>query len=204
MNKSHKFLAFSLIIFFLLACASSSQYKTSEAITAIELSDFTKLESLLKAGLDPNAIDRHSDSGMTLLHAASALSDNKAIVELLIQYGADVNRKDKFGRSPALLSAALVKPDNLEILVKHHANINAQDNWGKTPLHHAVRAQFYLSQDARRAKEENSLKSNGKIVRIIKILKQNGANLAIKDQTGKTPMDLAQEYQFTDILHLFQ
>jgi hypothetical protein len=60
-------------------------------------------------------------------------------VRLLVERGADVNAKDKYG------STALYQADKggheavVRLLVERGADVNAKDEWGSTALHHAAR-----------------------------------------------------------------
>jgi ankyrin repeat protein len=67
------------------------------------------------------------------LHLA-AEAGNKEIVELLIAKGADVNAKDKRGRTPLFGAAALGRKEIAGLLIAKVADVNAKDKVGDTPL----------------------------------------------------------------------
>jgi hypothetical protein len=74
----------------------------------------------------------HDEFGRTPLHDA-AKSDGNTI-DTLIAAGADVDAKDRDGRTPLHYANSLTAP----ILIKHGANIVATDNDGNTPMHTAA------------------------------------------------------------------
>lgn len=60
-----------------------------DAIDLIIAGDYLTLLEQLKSGLDPN----YTVEGVSLLHYA-VVHDQHAIVKLLVEWGADVNKKD--------------------------------------------------------------------------------------------------------------
>jgi len=61
------------------------------------------------------------------------------VVKLLIEAGADVNNKDKYGDTPLIYSSILGYLDITKILIEAKADINAKNNYGNTALIWALR-----------------------------------------------------------------
>ena len=66
------------------------------------------VESLLRAGADPNASGRYGGTPL----AASAISKNTEMVKLLIQYGASVNFEDSMTQAPLQHSVTAGKQEH--------------------------------------------------------------------------------------------
>ena len=89
----------------------------------------------LAAGTDLNAKD--VVAGWTPLNYA-VMSGEKEAVEVLIDNGADVNVKDKYGSTP-LHDASLGKHNEVvELLISKGADVNAKRGDGDTPLDKAT------------------------------------------------------------------
>lgn len=77
--------------------------------------------------MDLDAVDWQ---GTPLHHARG-----KAEVHMLVNAGANIEARDRFGAIP--LKMPYVDVDAMRALVNHDANVNAQCNDGFTHLHHA-------------------------------------------------------------------
>lgn len=86
---------------------------------------------LINAGVDVNAENKN---GVTALAAACRNSSNSALIEALLDLGADPNIVSN-GQSAIMLS--LSNPETFRILVKHGANLNRKFN-GQTLLHQSI------------------------------------------------------------------
>ncbi|KAF4085338.1 hypothetical protein AMELA_G00116960 [Ameiurus melas] len=117
----------------------------------------------------------------TPLHFAAGYN-RVAVVEYLLQHGADVHAKDKGGLVPLHNACSYGHYEVAELLVIHGAVINVADLWKFTPLHEA----------AAKGKYE-----------ICKLLLQHGADPTKKNRDGNTPLDLVKEGD-TDIQDLLR
>jgi hypothetical protein len=107
----------------------------------------------------------------TPLMKASSWGDEKA-VRYLLEHGAQINLRDKLGRTALHLTIRPAHVETLKLLLEYGADIAIKDNEGNTPLHLAV------------------LRQNEEIT---KILLEKGAPLDIPNNNNETPLDLARK-----------
>ncbi|MGH0119707.1 UNVERIFIED_CONTAM: hypothetical protein FKN15_058660 [Acipenser sinensis] len=117
----------------------------------------------------------------TALHFAAGYN-RVAVVEYLLQHGADVHAKDKGGLVPLHNACSYGHYEVAELLVTHGAVVNVADLWKFTPLHEAT--------------------AKGKY-EICKLLLQHGADPTKKNRDGNTPLDLVKDGD-TDIQDLLR
>lgn len=137
---------------------------------------------LIDQGAGVNATNRY---GKTPLHKAARTGSEESIFKLIDQ-GAYVNATDRYGRTPLHYAIARNSHDlkgigaqfdpRFEVLLGHKtvrvfitqkAIVDAVDINGRTPLHFAV--------------EARSVEAVGELVR-------SGANIALRDKYGRTPV----------------
>jgi ankyrin repeat protein/beta-lactamase regulating signal transducer with metallopeptidase domain len=94
-----------------------------------------------------------------------------AVAEMLIDKGADVNEKDRWGGTPLMEAAENNHVTLAKLLIKKGANVDARDGNGRTALHRAARS--IRNQD------------------VVELLIAEGADVNVKDKDGETPADFA-------------
>ena len=104
----------------------------------------------------------------------------KEIVQMLIQYGADLNVKDD--NSKTVLHHACNQEEILELLLTSGAEVNATDDRNQTALH---------------------LAAKGNNPKIVKLLLEFGADNSIKDEDGCTAFYIAALYCKTGNIESF-
>lgn len=90
--------------------------------------DFELAHDLIRTIVD---FDYQDKNGYSYLHAA-VQSEMQGIIALLIEKGADINSRDKFGRTP-LMVAIIYHRDNKEMisyLINNGADTNIKTNAG--------------------------------------------------------------------------
>ncbi len=106
----------------------------------------------------------------TPLHRIQNLKE----AQKLIDDGADVNAKDKFGHTPLHTATS---PEMVQLLIKNGADVNARNVFGDTPLH---------------------TKTSPEIVRL---LIKNGADVNARNKVGATPLNyLSKELEKAELL----
>ena len=117
------------------------------------------------------SVEARNDLGETPLHLA-ALNNSRESVAKLISLGADADARDNFGNTPLHAAVANNSPDAAGALIANPgADINAQNQGGDTPLGAAL--------------------LHGHL-EIAKFLLNRGADPNIKNNRGKTNLDLSE------------
>ncbi|MBE0571895.1 MAG: ankyrin repeat domain-containing protein [Ignavibacteriaceae bacterium] len=146
----------SVLLFFEINTIFPQQF--NPLADAVIKKDTVKIEQLLQSGVDINT--QHPTSGTTALMIASSYYYYDDMVEYLIGKGANVNLKDKEGKT-ALLWASSNSLPNVKILVANGAKVNEAANDGMTPF---IQATLGVS--------------SGKVpIEICELLRKNGANI---------------------------
>jgi len=113
----------------------------------------------------------------------AAFFGHKAIVDYLLEQGADVNSASRNGQKVMPLHSAVAAQHVAitEALIRHGADVNAVQGEDFTPLHEAAQ--------------------NGQI-EMIRLLLDHGARVDVRDTSGRTPRDLAQEGGYSEAVDL--
>jgi uncharacterized protein len=138
-------------------------------LTAVAANDLVGAHALLAANVSP---DESDDYGRTALIYA-VMSDNVAIGQMLVSYGANLNIHDKLGRTALHWAAERGSSDMLHLLLDAKAMVDAQNAQGLTPLMVAA--------------------SNGR-AEAVQLLLQYHADPRKNDYTGHDAVDWAEKH----------
>ncbi len=219
--KSQKMFLIILVLF-LNIIQNVFADETMEAFTAINKNDINTLHKLLDDGLDPNLTGIENYEGGLLNTACN--SNSLEIVKLLLAKGADVNLKGHGDYTPLMYAAESAKTTEImELLIEKGADINpiAQDGvnalikaifgvLSDSGSIDAVKLLIEKGMDVNYAIEAENAKGFtalmfavrwGKID-VIEYLISVGADVNVKDSEGVTPLSIAEEEKFTEIINL--
>lgn len=126
----------------------------------------------LEAGVPVDAPVRSREQssaewGSTALHLAAA-AGHAEVAALLLDHGADVNRRDDRGATP--LHRAVEHPELIELLAARGADPDARDQRGRSPLHWLAASPAHRGATA---------------------LIARGADVDARDHNGETPLHIA-------------
>jgi ankyrin repeat protein len=149
--------------------------------------DYRAVELLIKKGADVNSVTK---SGDTPLHRAvvgnwleKPVDENKKTIKILVDSGADPRCR---GNPFTPIEEALSSNDTeiADYLIKM-ININAKDSFGDLLIHRAVSVNDF---------------------KMVKLLIENGADINIKDEQGRTPLHVArlEEDEHKEIIKLLE
>ncbi|XP_071164032.1 uncharacterized protein [Mytilus edulis] len=162
------------------------------------------VEILLKYKADPNKISEYSESPLY----KAARCGHLDIVVMLIENGANVDQSCKDGRTPLYKAAWQDKHEIVQVLLKNGANPNLWSKYFGTPLYRASKEGHtktvklllqsrHTGVNLQSKDGETALFAASKFgyQDIIKMLVAKGADLNIKNDDDKTPMDAALEME---------
>ena len=181
------------------SCSLTSEKWSSTIFSMSAMSTGDSLRRLMAAKARTGAGDEHSK---TPLHLAVQRGAWRA-AEALLEGGADVNAKDKFGFTPLLVSHGRVEV--IKVLLKNQADVSATDGQGMTALHRAMSFGPKEGLEALLAggADVSATTRNGWTPlhyaayagrrEIVALLVDKGADVKAKATDGKTPLQIAQE-----------
>jgi len=122
--------------------AALPEAQVVEIVNAVDAKDLTKVSSLLQA--NPKLVSAEftgggPDNDCPLLMIAADKGD-KAMVELLLRYGANVDARNDDGEAALHYAALEGYTDIAQTLLDHHADVNIKSEIGATPLSLAEKA----------------------------------------------------------------
>ncbi|KAK6719619.1 hypothetical protein SNK05_002750 [Fusarium graminearum] len=146
-------------------------------------------------------------NGRTPLHiAAMAEADaprREKVVMLLLDKGANIEAKDRFGWTSLHCAAGSGDQEVVTLLLDKGANIKAQDNYGQTPLHRAARSRdqevvtLLLDKGANIEAQDNDSQTplhcaaRSRDQEVVTLLLDKGANIEAQDNNSQTPLHYA-------------
>ncbi|MGA3165950.1 MAG: ankyrin repeat domain-containing protein [Terriglobia bacterium] len=188
--RSRQF-SFPLLAAVTMALAFNSAVFCGDIDDAVSNGDLATVRALLKD--NPNLISSRA-YGLTPLHTAATACRSrlgppfddprkaKAVAELLLEKGADVNaRGGDRGWTPLDMAATSGCTEVAELLLAHGAEVNAKDSGGRTALHEAA---AYGYKD------------------VAQLLLVHGAEVDAKDNRGLTPLHYATKYSHKEVAEL--
>lgn len=171
-------------------------------------------KNLLKTSPTVTSRDSH---GLTPLHIA-CIHGKAAIVEILLDMGADVNSKDLNECIPLHYAASRGHQNALLLLLHSGADINQTNIDKNTPLHLAVnnghmncvKALIYFAEHGRKKMKINCTNEFGNTPLhlaakwgyegIARLLIENGAEPSLQNKHGKTSFDCAHNLKILQVL----
>lgn len=164
--------------------------------------------------LDNGASINRSSSGSTPLHLAAGRG-HKAMVELLVGRGADLEAHDATGATPLHLAAENGFLSVAEVLVQHKADLNSRNsksNNEQTPLHraaekgHPAMVAYLISKgadvNARNSKGVSAifLAARAGYVEVVTNLLASGADKELEENDGRTVLSYTAERGQTNMV----
>ena len=163
---------------------------------------------LLEMGANPNICNRGGISPLHLLAEKGRVD----IMAVLLDNGADIEAKDGHGCTPLFYTFEYY-PQATKFLIERGADIEARNSNGETPLFYAVSRRIRLDlewneddedeadDDEFEDTDDSDLETKPCAVRF---LIEHGANVNVRNNAGKTPLDLAVEEGDAELIEMLR
>ena len=155
---------------------------------AAKRGDEDAVKRFLDAGVDVDACEtrlRETALNIAVVHG------HIHIMELLVEAGADIDKKAKFDTRPLYCAAMYGQREAAEFLILKGADVNARRSGGYTALHGATRE----------AGLDVGL-GRGDPAGVAQLLIDNGANINAQDSIGETPLHMAVSNATPEVLRI--
>lgn len=148
---------------------------------AIEKNDAAAVQKLIAQGANVDELEPNGDAPLVM----AAYLGHSEIVRMLLEAGADVKAVDPGMKATALHAASYAgRTEAAKLLVQHGIEIDKQGPYnGYTALHDAI--------------WQNN-------VDVARVLIDAGANLTLKSNDGKTPLDFARSKHANEIVKMIE
>jgi hypothetical protein len=175
--------------------------------------ELAAVKELLASGADADVIDKGTDS--TAL-AQAAAHDNRKMIRVLLDGGADVNRQNRNGETALMYMNENASADTIRDLIKAGADLELKDDDGETALISASRLdntgalKALISAGAKlEAKDEKGQTAlmhaaREGIINNVKALLEAGAQINRKDEDDWTALRHAREGDHEEVIKLLQ
>lgn len=193
-----------------------SNYVLNQYFQSATEGDLESLKRQLQQNIDINATDRQGRTAIVL----ASLNKHYAMVEYLAAAGADINLQDETCFNPFLLGCLTNDLHLIRIMVKAGADLTRLTRFGGVGITPASEKGYV--EVVRELLETTMINVNhtnyvgwtplleaivlndGGIrqQQIVKLLLDNGANPGMTDKHGKTPLQLAKEKGYSEIVDL--
>lgn len=151
--------------------------------------------------------DAATTDGMTALHYAAENGDT-AVVECLIEHGADIKAQDYvLSRSAIHFAAENGNLECIKYLAEKGADLQDRDSYGATALHYAAKSNHldvvkylvgkkmdYTAKD-RRGWSAMHYAASGGSIDVVRYLLAKGLNINELNENRRTPLFFAREYR---------
>lgn len=179
-NKNIKCIVFSLVALTASSCWGAATDPNEDLKLAIRNGDVDGLAQALGNGADPNKRYPYVNSTPLIETLNNSTGeDTKQMVQMLINYGAEVNVTDPLGQTALHYAMAPFNEEALKILLDNGAFVDAQNQYGLTPLMMAV-------------VDDN--------VPAVQALLEGGADIRLTNNDGRTALDMALQFNNGDII----
>ena len=174
------------------------------------------MDDLLAGDKSADMETKYKEEGQTPLFWAAS-DGHEAVVQLLIDKGADIEAKDRYGRTPLSWAAEKGHEAVVQLLIDKGADIEAKNHYGRTSLFWAAEngqetvMQLLINKGADIEAKDSSFDrtplswaaENGHEA-VVQLLVDKGADIETKSSDGQTPLSWAAENGHKAVVQLLK
>lgn len=164
----------------LLSHGAVAHYSEDVLFQALKNNNKSMVEMLLNSGVSLEL----KSGGETVLFAA-VREELLEMVYILLEAGCDMETRDTRGRTPLMMAAITGNADIAKALIYYGAAIES-DNNGRTALHEVAAAKTRYNWS------------------LLQLLINEGADLEIEDESGNTPLMLAEKNKNRSAIYIIE
>lgn len=208
MTKRRRLCAVLFLVFGLgTGVAGAAAY--DDFVQAVQNNRPKEVVTLLKRGMDPNAVD---PKGQPMLHIACREGDLD-VVQALVQGGAEIDKRNPLKETPIMLASLAGRTKVVEYLISKEAELN-QPGW--TALLYAATGgnteivkllldnSAYIDSAAPNGTTPLMMATRGGFIDTVRLLLDEGADPTLKNENGDTALVWAERGKQTNIADLLR
>ncbi|XP_076358164.1 protein phosphatase 1 regulatory subunit 16A-like [Tachypleus tridentatus] len=173
-------------------------------LEASSRNDIEEVRRLLKSGVDP---DSTNEDGLTALHQC-CIDNNEEMIELLFEFGANVNAKDHELWTPLHAAAACGNLNILKHVIEKGGDLLAVNSDGNMPYDICENKktlryiEFEMTQKGitQEMIDETRKAPEYKMLNELKNLAEKGESLEFRDGQGATPLHIAAANDYMSVV----
>ena len=157
------------------------------------------VENLIKQGADVNIKNSNRETALILASRCGYLE----IVKCLIENKADIDVQDELGATALIWASGGRYLEIVKYLIENGADVNIKNNKNETALIKVIISCIKTFEE----NKDDMTKKHAALNRCFKIVKcliENGADVNIKNNEGKTALDLAEENGYKEIVEILK
>ena len=185
------------VAWLLLKNGASVKARNSHGQTPLHFASENNFPNVVALMLQLGAeVNRSDNDGMTpLLCCAIGPYRSGEVARLLLKKGANVHAKNSHGQTPLHLASENNFPEIVALLLAFGADVDAQDDSHMTPLHVALSSSSWSSGTSCSSWSSWSCSSSEDLKKVIDLLLEHHANVHLRNDDGKTPLQIASELE---------
>jgi ankyrin repeat protein len=190
------------IVRVLLAAGSDVNARDEGGNTALIYAGLYGNREAARLLLDHDADVSPGSDGGSALYYAVVIGDTELVSRLLAR-GANIDQRDRVGNTVLMVAAGAANAPIVRLLLEKGAAVDARNNAGETALFLAVEAHGGADREGDLVRDRAYVSPTQK-VETVRTLLIKGADVTLRDNTGRTVFQAAQSPSLIEIMDLLK